>query len=89
VQRQRLSRRRQGAGGLKLSLEGTDAREDYRWIVEGGTYQVLAPEPKAPIKPRVDTHAPEKSLLLLKPTFTVPHGGGKRFSVGSQDYGRC
>jgi hypothetical protein len=75
-----------GRGGLKLSLEGTDAREDYRWIIEGGTYQVLAPEPKAPIKPRVDTHAPEKSLLLVKPTFTVPHGGGKRFSVGSQDY---
>ncbi|MEO8131871.1 MAG: DUF1549 and DUF1553 domain-containing protein, partial [Bryobacteraceae bacterium] len=27
-----------------------------------------------------------KSLLLLKPTGTVPHGGGKRFAVGSPDY---
>ena len=29
---------------------------------------------------------PEKSLLLLKPTFSVPHGGGLRFEVGSPDY---
>ena len=29
---------------------------------------------------------PEKSLLLLKPTMSVPHGGGRRFPLGSDDY---
>ena len=24
--------------------------------------------------------------MLLKPTFTIPHGGGLRFQVGSEDY---
>ena len=35
---------------------------------------------------RIDLKQPEKSLLLLKPTFSVPHGGGLRFQVGSADY---
>src|SRR5262249_47193774 len=39
-----------------------------------------------PIKPRVDTKEPAKSLLLLKPAFTVPHGGGYRIEPGSGDY---
>src|SRR5690606_21275382 len=30
--------------------------------------------------------APEQSLVLLKATGAVPHGGGKRLEVGSQAY---
>jgi hypothetical protein len=35
---------------------------------------------------RVDLIEPAKSLLLLKPTLTVPHGGGQRIEVASADY---
>jgi len=75
-----------GRGGFKLSLNGAYPREDYRWVMEGGTYQVLTDESSGPKVPRVDLKEPEKSLLLLKPTFRVPHGGGERFAVDSKDY---
>ena len=75
-----------GKGGFKLSLDGLDPREDYKWIVKGGTYQVLRPEALPPIRPRVDLQAPEKSLLLLKPTMTVAHAGGQRFKPDSSAY---
>jgi len=75
-----------GMGGFKLSLNALDPRQDYRWIVEGGKYQVLRVEAAEPIVPRIDVKAPEKSLLLLKPLQAIPHGGGKRFEVDSQDY---
>ena len=39
-----------------------------------------------PKHPRIDLKQPEKSLVLLKPTFSVPHEGGLRFEVGSADY---
>ncbi|MBM3803685.1 MAG: DUF1553 domain-containing protein [Acidimicrobiia bacterium] len=77
-----------GMGGFKLSLDGLLPREDYRWIVEGGTYQVRSIEPLGPKNPRVNLKTPEQSLLLLKPTFTVPHGGGERFKSDSVDYRR-
>jgi hypothetical protein len=35
------------------------------------------------ISPRIDRDHPEQSLILLKPTFQKPHGGGVRFAVGS------
>src|SRR5262249_23285715 len=72
-----------GRGGLKLSQNALSPKEDYKWIVEGGMYQVLTPEAAAPIVPRVNVKEPEKSLLLLKPTMGMPHGGGERFSTGS------
>jgi len=75
-----------GRGGLKLSMNGLNVREDYRWIVEGGVYQVLVPEPAEPIKPRVDVADPTESLLLLKPTLTEPHDGGERLVLDSPDY---
>ena len=75
-----------GRGGLKLSLHGSDPREDYRWIVKGGTYQVLTDAVAPPISPRVNPSEPGKSLLLMKPTFTVTHGGGYRIEPGSRDY---
>ena len=75
-----------GRGGFKLSLDVLHPTEDYRWIVEGGTYQVLSPKAAEPIKPRVSTSSPEESLLLLKPTASLPHGGGLRFEADSSDY---
>lgn len=75
-----------GQGGFKLSLNGAYPRDDYKWITEGGTYQVLTDESAGSKTPRVDLKDPEKSLLLLKPTFSVPHGGGPRFEVDSTDY---
>ena len=75
-----------GRGGLKLSLNGLYPEKDYRWIVEGGVYQVLRPESGGPRVPRVNLQDPKKSLLLLKPTFSVPHGGGKRFEEDSRHY---
>ncbi len=75
-----------GRGGFKLSLDARHPREDHRWIVEGGTYQVLSPESAEPIRPRVDPKNPAESLLLQKPTFQIPHGGGSRFSAESADY---
>lgn len=77
-----------GRGGLKLSMNGRNPREDYRWIVEGGVYQVLTTAVGEPIEPRVDVDDPTKSLFLLKPTGAVDHGGGKRLSVDSTDYMR-
>ena len=74
-----------GKGGLKLSANALDAKEDFGWIVEGGTFQVLTAESKGPRIPRVDKKNPEQSLILTKPTDD-DHGGGKRFDVGSADY---
>jgi hypothetical protein len=74
-----------GRGGFRLSVYGIYPREDYKWIVEGGTFRVLTTD-EDPKSSRIDLKQPEKSLLLLKPTFGVPHGGGLRFQVGSADY---
>ena len=75
-----------GKGGLKLSLNALYPKDDYQWIVEGGVYQVLSAESGGPKEPRINLAEPGKSLLLLKPTFRVPHGGGERFAVGSRSY---
>ena len=74
-----------GRGGFKLSLYGIYPREDYRWIVKGGTYQVLSPDPGTEI-PRIDLKEPEKSLLLRKPTLAEPHQGGLQLPLESEDY---
>lgn len=63
-----------GKGGLKLSLRGYDPETDHFVL----TRQALAR--------RVDQSRPEKSLLLLKPTRTMPHGGGRRFDDDSREY---
>jgi hypothetical protein len=75
-----------GKGGFKLSLDALHPQDDYKWIVEGGKFQVLSAEPGGERKPRIDLKDPQSSLLLLKPTFSVPHGGGQRFSKDSADY---
>ena len=75
-----------GKGGFKLSLNALYPKDDYKWIVEGGVYQVLTAESGGPKEPRIYREEPEKSVLLLKPTFSVPHGGGQRFALDSPDY---
>ena len=74
-----------GRAGFKLSVNALSPRDDYKWIVEGGTFRVLTTDTEPKI-PRITLKEPQKSLLVLKPTFSVPHGGGVRFNVGSPDY---
>lgn len=76
-----------GRGGFKLSSGSLHPQDDYEWIVKGGAYQVLTTEVKGPRTPRIDVQHPERSLLLLKATGAVAHGGGQRFSADSPEYG--
>ncbi|MCB1019912.1 MAG: DUF1553 domain-containing protein [Acidobacteria bacterium] len=75
-----------GQAGFKLSNNGVHPHEDYKWIVQGGVFQVLTDEPKGESVPRINVEQPEASLLLQKATFEVAHGGGPRFEKGSDDY---
>jgi len=75
-----------GRGGFKLSINAMNPKEDYRWIVEGGTYQVMSLEAAGDVAPRINVREPEESLLLQKPTLTVDHEGGERLTVDSEDY---
>ena len=63
-----------GKNGFKLTLRGYDPETDYYTL----THQALSR--------RTDRLEPAKSLILLKPTLTIPHGGGRRFPVGSLEY---
>ncbi len=64
----------QGKGGLYLSLFGYSAEKDYQAFTREGGGR------------RVNLVDPDQSLLLLKPTAQVPHGGGKRFEKDSWQY---
>ncbi len=75
-----------GRGGFKLSAGALHPGDDHEWIVKGGAYQVLTAEVKGERQPRIDLAHPEQSLILRKATGAVPHGGGKRFAVGSPEY---
>jgi uncharacterized protein DUF1553/uncharacterized protein DUF1549 len=63
-----------GQNGFKLSLLGFEPAEDYEHLVKEARGRRLFPA------------APENSLLLLKATATLPHGGGKRLETDSDDY---
>lgn len=63
-----------GKGGLLLSLRGQDPEADWSTLVEGAAGR------------RINPIEPEKSLLLLKATAAVPHGGGRRFSPDALEY---
>ena len=66
-----------GQNGFKLSLFGFDAAFDY---------DAIAKEARGR---RVFPAAPEHSLLLLKATGQVPHGGGKRLQPDGSEYPIC
>ncbi|HEX4142587.1 MAG TPA: DUF1549 and DUF1553 domain-containing protein [Pirellulales bacterium] len=63
-----------GQNGFRLSLLGFEPQEDYEHIVTEGHGR------------RVFPASPQKSLLLLKASNTIPHGGGKRLDVDSDGY---
>jgi hypothetical protein len=63
-----------GKGGLKLSLRGYDPTSDHFVL----TRQALGR--------RIDRSEPARSLVLLKPTQAVSHGGGQKLEPGSADY---
>src|SRR6185436_10392984 len=63
-----------GQNGFKLSLFGFDASYDYDEIVKRARGR------------RISVSAPEQSLLLVKATGKVPHGGGRRLEPESEAY---
>ena len=63
-----------GQNGFALSLLGFDAEMDYRSIVTDARGRRVAPA------------TPADSLLLLKATAQLPHGGGKKLQTDSPDY---
>src|SRR5437773_6843380 len=63
-----------GQAGFKLSLFGYEPQLDYQAIVKDQDGR------------RIDRKNPQQSLILRKPTFAIPHGGGERFKVGSLEY---
>jgi hypothetical protein len=63
-----------GKAGFKLSLFGYEPALDHTAIVQDGSGR------------RVNLKDPARSLILLKPTMSVPHGGGPRFKVDSPAY---
>ena len=63
-----------GQNGFKLSLLGFEPELDYESLVNESRGR------------RLNRAAPERSVLLLKATARVPHGGGRRLDENSDDY---
>jgi hypothetical protein len=63
-----------GKNGFKLTLRGYDPEVDYDTLTRSAGGR------------RVSLTEPAASLILTKPTFVIPHGGGKRFTVDSLEY---
>jgi Protein of unknown function (DUF1549)/Protein of unknown function (DUF1553)/Bacterial Ig-like domain (group 2) len=63
-----------GKNGLKLTLRGYDPDLDYDTLT------------RQAVGRRIDPEEPARSLVLLKPTMMVPHGGGRRFDAKSLEY---
>jgi hypothetical protein len=63
-----------GQNGFKLSLLGFEPEVDYAALVKEARGRRLFPA------------APDHSLLLLKASGQLAHGGGKRMEVGSDEY---
>ncbi len=66
----------EGKNGFKLSVFGYDAAADYAALVKEGRGR------------RVFPAVPDLSLLLLKGTATVPHGGGQKIERDTLAYRR-
>src|SRR5205814_7387920 len=60
-----------GKNGFKLSLRGYDPDTDYDTLTRSAGGR------------RVSLAEPTASLILTKPSFAIPHGGGKRFAADS------
>jgi Protein of unknown function (DUF1553)/Protein of unknown function (DUF1549)/Bacterial Ig-like domain (group 2) len=63
-----------GKNGFKLTLRGYDPDTDYDTLT------------RQSVGRRVSLADPTASLILMKPSFAIPHGGGKRFAKGSLEY---
>ncbi len=63
-----------GKNGFKLTLRGYDPEVDYDTLTRQSAGR------------RVSLSQPAHSLMLLKPSMAVPHGGGKRFDTNSLEY---
>uniref|UniRef100_Q01UL4 Cytochrome c domain-containing protein n=1 Tax=Solibacter usitatus (strain Ellin6076) TaxID=234267 RepID=Q01UL4_SOLUE len=63
-----------GKNGFKLTLRGYDPDADYDTLT------------RASVGRRVSLADPDASLILAKPSFAIPHGGGKRFAKDSLEY---
>lgn len=59
-----------GQNGFKLSLFGYDLNADHAML----------------LNKRIDLQHPEQSLLLRKPLFDAPHGGGRLMTRDSEEY---
>lgn len=66
--------RASGQNGFKLSLLGFEPEDDYEFIVKENRGRRLMPS------------SPRHSMLLLKASGGVPHGGGKKFDAYSPPY---
>ncbi|WP_315852082.1 DUF1549 and DUF1553 domain-containing protein [Tautonia rosea] len=66
--------KQRGQNGFQLSLLGFDPNFDHAAITKEARGR------------RVFPAAPEQSLLLMKATATLPHGGGKPIEAGSEEY---
>lgn len=63
-----------GQNGFRLSLLGFEPELDYASLVKESRGR------------RTYAAAPEHSLLLLKATGSIPHGGGRKLDPASDDY---
>jgi len=63
-----------GKNGFKLTLRGYAPEVDYDTLT------------RQSVGRRVSLADPPASLILLKPSFAIPHGGGKRFAKESLEY---
>ncbi len=63
-----------GKNGFKLTLRGYDPEVDYDTLT------------RQSVGRRVSLADPAASLILAKPSFAIPHGGGKRFAADSLEY---
>ena len=63
-----------GQNGFRLSLLGFEPTEDFEFLTKEGRGRRLFPA------------APHRSLLLVKATGEVPHGGGQRIEPDSPPY---
>src|SRR5436305_6997471 len=63
-----------GKGGFRLSLFGYDPAKDFRALTRDSEGR------------RVNCYDPDQSILLLKATGQVSHGGGRRIDPASWQY---